>query len=224
MNVGKFKTVLCKHFIQHGSCSYGDKCQFAHGHHELSSGPMLGVNMNIGSIPQMESTSKPNKIPPNPANFKIVKCKNWEATGNCKYGSVCTFAHGDNELRTKSENNLKISENAISVDNSYSSGINPYLVQDPAFLYNMFLQQQMMGMGMGMGVPDNQMYLNNLQGYPSGLGGVGGVGGNNINLNDQNQNFFNNQMIPPSQTQQIPYGNDPNNYNFDPNMNMFMKQ
>lgn len=217
MNVGKFKTVLCKHFIQHGSCSYGDKCQFAHGHHELSSGSMLGGNINMNVIPQMESTSKPNKIPPNPANFKIVKCKNWEATGNCKYGSVCTFAHGDNELRTKSENNLKISENAINVDNNYNSGINPYLVQDPAFLYNMFLQQQMMGMGMGMGVPENQMYLNNLQGYPSG---------GNINLNDQNQGFFNNQMIP-SQTQQMPYGNDPNNYNFDPNMNnmnMFMKQ
>jgi hypothetical protein len=220
MNVGKFKTVLCKHFIQHGSCSYGDKCQFAHGHHELHSG---SIGVNLGGIPQMESTSKPNKVPPNPANFKIVKCKNWESTGNCKYGSVCTFAHGDNELRTKSENNLKISENAVNVDNNFNIN-NPYLMQDPAYLYSMFQQQLMgMNMGMGMGMGDNPMYMDNLQGYP------GGVGMNNINLNDQNPNFFNNQMMPPQQIPQMPYGNDPNNYNYDTNqginnMNMFMKQ
>jgi hypothetical protein len=40
----------------------------------------------------------------NPLNFKIVKCKNFERDGNCKYGAQCTFAHGDSELRTKTDN------------------------------------------------------------------------------------------------------------------------
>ena len=37
-------------------------------------------------------------------NYKIVKCKNWEKDKTCKYGSHCTFAHGDEELRNKSDN------------------------------------------------------------------------------------------------------------------------
>lgn len=30
-----YKTVMCKSWIQSGSCSYGKKCRFAHGEHEL---------------------------------------------------------------------------------------------------------------------------------------------------------------------------------------------
>lgn len=37
-------------------------------------------------------------------NYKIVKCKNWEKDKTCKYGSKCTFAHGDAELRNKTDN------------------------------------------------------------------------------------------------------------------------
>ena len=38
------------------------------------------------------------------ANYKIVKCKNFEKDGTCKYGIHCTFAHGDKELRNKNQN------------------------------------------------------------------------------------------------------------------------
>lgn len=31
----KVKSSLCKNFTQIGICKYGDKCQFAHGPHEL---------------------------------------------------------------------------------------------------------------------------------------------------------------------------------------------
>lgn len=31
----KYKTVVCRHFENHGTCSLGDKCSFAHGQHEL---------------------------------------------------------------------------------------------------------------------------------------------------------------------------------------------
>ena len=70
MNQTKFKTVLCKHFGQSGTCSYGDKCQFAHGFQELKP---------IGSM-GTEPKSNVSKVAPNPSNFKIVKCKNWEAS------------------------------------------------------------------------------------------------------------------------------------------------
>ena len=45
-----------------------------------------------------------NKNQNNILNYKIVKCKNFEKDGTCKYGAHCTFAHGDKELRNKSEN------------------------------------------------------------------------------------------------------------------------
>lgn len=67
----KYKTVLCKHFGQSGTCSYGDKCQFAHGFQELKS---------VGTINNETKPGNTNKIAPNPSNFKIVKCKNWEAS------------------------------------------------------------------------------------------------------------------------------------------------
>ena len=44
----------------------------------------------------------------NSFNYKIAKCKNWEQDGTCKYGIHCTFAHGDNELRNKSDNMIQM--------------------------------------------------------------------------------------------------------------------
>lgn len=46
-----------------------------------------------------------------PLNYKIVKCKNWEKDKTCKYGVHCTFAHGDSELRNKSENLIQMQSN-----------------------------------------------------------------------------------------------------------------
>ena len=46
----------------------------------------------------------PGKNQNNLINYKIVKCKNFEKDGTCKYGQHCTFAHGDKDLRNKSEN------------------------------------------------------------------------------------------------------------------------
>ena len=45
-----------------------------------------------------------NKVQNSFLNYKIVKCKNWEKDKTCKYGVKCTFAHGDTELRNKSDN------------------------------------------------------------------------------------------------------------------------
>ena len=45
-----------------------------------------------------------NKLQNSILNYKIVKCKNWEKDGTCKYGVHCTFAHGDKDLRNKTQN------------------------------------------------------------------------------------------------------------------------
>ena len=52
--------------------------------------------------------NKMNNNPKNSLNFKIAKCKNWEKDGTCKYGIHCTFAHGHNELRNKSDNMIQM--------------------------------------------------------------------------------------------------------------------
>lgn len=87
----KYKTMLCKHFNSPKGCSFGEKCQFAHGPEELR---------NQGGLMNMPAQKKG----PNPNNYKIVKCKYWEKDGTCRYGTLCSFAHGDAELRTKTEN------------------------------------------------------------------------------------------------------------------------
>ena len=45
-----------------------------------------------------------NNSQKNALNYKIVKCKNYEKDGTCKYGMHCTFAHGDSEMRNKNDN------------------------------------------------------------------------------------------------------------------------
>ena len=47
---------------------------------------------------------KINNNQKNALNYKIVKCKNWEKDGTCKYGIHCTYAHGDCEIRNKTDN------------------------------------------------------------------------------------------------------------------------
>ncbi|OQR88333.1 hypothetical protein ACHHYP_06875 [Achlya hypogyna] len=63
-----YKTELCKHFTETGTCRYGSKCQFAHGEDELR-----GVLRH--------------------PKYKTTKCKAFMATGKCMYGGRCRFIH-----------------------------------------------------------------------------------------------------------------------------------
>ena len=100
-NPQKYKTMLCKHFSSPKGCSFGDKCQFTHGVNDLRTSNGLPI-----SNPQIPNNTPQDKKSLNLQNYKIVKCKYWEKDHNCRYGSLCTFAHGDEELRTKSDNML----------------------------------------------------------------------------------------------------------------------
>ena len=95
-NNARYKTTLCRHYNTPQGCSYGDKCQFAHGEQELRQ-----VDKNMMFANPMQSMNNKQK---NALNYKIVKCKNWEKDKSCKYGAHCTFAHGDEEMRNKADN------------------------------------------------------------------------------------------------------------------------
>lgn len=75
------KTRLCTKWHQYGVCPYAEKCNFAHGVHELKSPPssMMPADMN-------GSQGGPG---PHPAtarnNYKTRICLNWQNTGQCTY-------------------------------------------------------------------------------------------------------------------------------------------
>ena len=141
----RYKTTLCKKFSSGQTCPYGDKCQFAHGTQELR----LFENQNLARNMMGLSGNGNNKSPNNFINYKIVKCKNWEKDRTCKYGAHCTFAHGDNDLRKKTDNLYQM--------NPAMSMMMPMMVP-PGMDMNQMQQimlsnQLMMGMGVPGGIP-----------------------------------------------------------------------
>ncbi|CDO93992.1 unnamed protein product [Kluyveromyces dobzhanskii CBS 2104] len=72
VNKQLYKTELCESFAIKNTCKYGNKCQFAHGLHEL-------------------------KLKERSNNFRTKPCVNWQKYGYCRYGKRCCFKHGDDE-------------------------------------------------------------------------------------------------------------------------------
>lgn len=70
INTQLYKTELCVLFMKMGLCPYGNKCQFAHGEHDL-------------------------KRVERPANWRSKPCVNWAKFGSCRYGKRCCFKHGE---------------------------------------------------------------------------------------------------------------------------------
>jgi butyrate response factor 1 len=68
----RYKTELCRSFEEHGTCKYGDKCQFAHGRNEL-------------------------RVVSRHPKYKTDLCKTYHTTGLCPYGSRCHFIHKSDE-------------------------------------------------------------------------------------------------------------------------------
>ena len=69
-NLCRYKTEMCKNYSENGFCPYTEKCQFAHGYHELS------------------------QVPPAPKKaYRTRKCKSFWEEGICRYGLRCQFSH-----------------------------------------------------------------------------------------------------------------------------------
>jgi len=68
INYSRYKTELCRQFIENGECKYGDKCQFAHGLQDLK---------DVNRHPK----------------YKTDYCKTFHSKGFCPYGPRCHFIH-----------------------------------------------------------------------------------------------------------------------------------
>ncbi|KAH8289411.1 hypothetical protein KR054_004844 [Drosophila jambulina] len=76
MNTSRYKTELCRPFEEAGECKYGEKCQFAHGYHELR---------NLQRHPK----------------YKTEYCRTFHSVGFCPYGPRCHFVHNADEARAQ---------------------------------------------------------------------------------------------------------------------------
>jgi len=73
VNTSRYKTELCRPFSEHGTCKYGEKCQFAHGG------------------PELRSVSRHPK-------YKTDLCRTYHSVGFCPYGPRCHFVHNLDEV------------------------------------------------------------------------------------------------------------------------------
>eukprot|EP00347_Sterkiella_histriomuscorum_P009346 403341566 len=71
----KYKTEMCKNWIEIGVCRYGNKCQFAHGNRELN-----------------------EKLQPTNAKYKSKICTTFQERLFCPYGKRCLFKHEDRDF------------------------------------------------------------------------------------------------------------------------------
>merc|ERR1712096_112018 len=84
-----YKTALCDYWMKTGTCKYGSKCHYAHGHDEMRSSP---ESNGRNGEPILFKSDFP---------YKTVLFDKWAKTGTCKYGSKCHYAHGRDELRPR---------------------------------------------------------------------------------------------------------------------------
>ena len=146
----RYKTALCKKYLQSQSCPYGDKCQFAHGEQELRT--FNGHQQNMMYAIGMGSKNQNNML-----NYKIVKCKNWEKDKSCKYGAHCTYAHGEEELRNKADNLYQMNPTFPLMMPIITNPQNMDMSQIPQFMPN---NQFMMPIPMNMGNDNGEMQQN----------------------------------------------------------------
>ncbi|CAF1147558.1 unnamed protein product [Rotaria sp. Silwood1] len=119
----RYKTELCRSYHETGFCKYGEKCQFAHGYHEIRS---------------------LNRHP----KYKTVLCRTYHCTGYCPYGPRCHFLHDECSLDTLSCNTISPSSSfgsdirsSVSSSRSISPMDSPIINSDDFFLSSFLLNK-----------------------------------------------------------------------------------
>ncbi|RWS31211.1 zinc finger protein 36: C3H1 type-like 1 [Leptotrombidium deliense] len=82
-NSSRYKTELCRSFEENGTCKYSDKCQFAHGYHELR---------NLQRHPK----------------YKTELCRTFHSSGFCPYGARCHFIHNSEDWKKNVMSTLRV--------------------------------------------------------------------------------------------------------------------
>lgn len=88
INYSRYKTELCRQFIENGECKYGDKCQFAHGVDDLK---------DVNRHPK----------------YKTDYCKTFHSKGFCPYGPRCHFIHELHEKFDPSIQNVSTAKSKV---------------------------------------------------------------------------------------------------------------
>lgn len=96
-NSSRYKTELCRPYEENGTCKYGDKCQFAHGFHELRS---------LIRHPK----------------YKTELCRTFHTIGFCPYGPRCHFVHNADEARNNSPPPPAVKNNNNNNNNNMHRG------------------------------------------------------------------------------------------------------
>ncbi|XP_061922829.1 cysteine three histidine 1 [Entelurus aequoreus] len=92
----RYKTELCSRYASSGLCQYAQRCQFAHGIHDL-------------------------RVPSRHPKYKTELCRSFHTTGHCCYGSRCLFVHGPAEQRPAPRRRKN-----VPCRNYHTFGICPY--------------------------------------------------------------------------------------------------
>lgn len=103
INYSRYKTELCRQFIENGECKYGDKCQFAHGVDDLK---------DVNRHPK----------------YKTDYCKTFHSKGFCPYGPRCHFIHElhekfDPSIQNVSTGTTKKAKEAVSTKSAEDTQI-----------------------------------------------------------------------------------------------------
>ncbi|XKL61707.1 hypothetical protein PGB90_001540 [Kerria lacca] len=96
----RYKTELCNRFEENGVCNYGEKCQFAHGVHELR---------DLARHPK----------------YKTLLCRTFHAEGYCPYGTRCHFIHEERNLPKSKPTSLCLYSNVLSASSVKDLSLSP---------------------------------------------------------------------------------------------------
>ncbi|KAI3671537.1 hypothetical protein L1987_87275 [Smallanthus sonchifolius] len=91
------KTKFCWRFMNGEICPFGDKCHFIHMKTERTIAAMSILNVDESCEMQQRK-----QLP-----WRTKLCNRWMATGSCKYGLTCCFAHGESELQNQGLNDAQ---------------------------------------------------------------------------------------------------------------------
>ena len=87
-------------------CQFADKCQYAHGRHELRDKPPAVPPSQLPDDVKKRLAEKAKSLP----GYKTKICNNFEKEGHCQYDDMCHYAHGEEELNEESEGDKMMAE------------------------------------------------------------------------------------------------------------------
>lgn len=103
----KYKTELCKNWIEAARCRYESKCRFAHGQEELTAAAMRQYN----------------------EKFKSKNCRTFYQTRQCMFGARCMFRHEHRNYRQLHRHyytpHLYVLESALGANTQSSANFQP---------------------------------------------------------------------------------------------------